>query len=108
MLVSLAGAAAMFATAAGAYVYWLGPPPLGKTLDYSHIVLDREGRLLRAYATPDGRWRLPATAKDVDPRLYGCCSPTRISASTLRRRSASLAGQDFNIFLIDIVPADPL
>ena len=69
MLVSLAGAAAMFATAAGAYVYWLGPPPLGKTLDYSHIVLDREGRLLRAYATPDGRWRLPANAKDVDPRF---------------------------------------
>src|SRR5262249_35113372 len=30
--------------------------------------LDREGRLLRAYATADGRWRLPAQVGDVDPR----------------------------------------
>ena len=33
------------------------------------MVLDRDGRLLRAYATAEGRWRLPATAKDVDPRF---------------------------------------
>ncbi len=33
------------------------------------MVLDREGRLLRAYATSEGRWRLPATDKDVDPRF---------------------------------------
>jgi penicillin-binding protein 1C len=32
-------------------------------------VLDREGRLLRAYATREGRWRLPATPDDVDPRF---------------------------------------
>jgi penicillin-binding protein 1C len=32
-------------------------------------VLDREGRLLRAYTTPEGRWRLPATSEDVDPRF---------------------------------------
>ncbi len=32
-------------------------------------MLDREGRLLRAYATADGRWRLPATVDDVDPRF---------------------------------------
>ena len=32
-------------------------------------MLDRDGRLLRAYATPDGRWRLPATVDDVDPRF---------------------------------------
>ena len=25
--------------------------------------------LLRAFTTPDGRWRLPVTAKDVDPRF---------------------------------------
>ncbi|MBI3703399.1 MAG: penicillin-binding protein 1C [Rhizobiales bacterium] len=69
IVTSLAGAAAAIALAGGAWVYALGPPPLGKTLDYSHIVLDREGRLLRAYATPDGRWRLPASSKDVDPRF---------------------------------------
>jgi penicillin-binding protein 1C len=31
-------------------------------------VLDREGRLLRPFATSDGRWRLPARADEVDPR----------------------------------------
>jgi penicillin-binding protein 1C len=45
----------------------LGPAPLGVD-DVSTAVLDREGRLLRAYATLDGRWRLPAEVKDVDPR----------------------------------------
>jgi penicillin-binding protein 1C len=32
-------------------------------------VLDRNGHLLRAYATPEGRWRLPTTVHDVDPRF---------------------------------------
>ncbi len=31
-------------------------------------VLDRNDRLLRAYTTPDGRWRLPVDPKDVDAR----------------------------------------
>ena len=53
----------------GAWVRSLGPAPLGDNLDYSHVVLDREGRLLRAYATAEGRWRLPADIKDVDPRF---------------------------------------
>ncbi|HEX3440250.1 MAG TPA: penicillin-binding protein 1C [Pseudolabrys sp.] len=47
----------------------LGPAPLGRDLDYSHAVLDRNGTLLRAYATKEGRWRLPATVADVDPRF---------------------------------------
>ncbi len=47
----------------------LGPAPLGKNLEYSHVVLDREGRLLRAYATSEGRWRLPVSERDVDPRF---------------------------------------
>jgi penicillin-binding protein 1C len=68
-LASLAGAAVLAALAGAAWVYSLGPPPLGKDLENSHAVLDREGRLLRAYATKDGRWRLPATEKDVDPRF---------------------------------------
>ncbi len=69
LLVNLAGVAAVIAVAAGAYVWSLGPPPLGKKLDYSNVVLDRDGKLLRAYATPDGRWRLPAGEQDVDPRF---------------------------------------
>jgi penicillin-binding protein 1C len=48
----------------------LGPPPLGKDIEFSARVIDRDGRLLRAYATADGRWRLPAKVADVDPRFF--------------------------------------
>src|ERR1700685_1998104 len=48
----------------------LGPAPLGQDLAFSTRVLDRNGRLLRAYATSDGRWRLPAAVGDVDPRFF--------------------------------------
>jgi penicillin-binding protein 1C len=34
----------------------------------SHIVVDRNGVLLRAFTTPDGRWRLPVQASETDPR----------------------------------------
>jgi penicillin-binding protein 1C len=47
----------------------LGPPPLGENLRFSTVVLDREGRLLRPFATPEGRWRLPARIEDVDRRF---------------------------------------
>lgn len=43
------------------------PPPLGNDIAYSTEVLDRDGRLLRAFATGDGRWRLPVTLDTVDP-----------------------------------------
>jgi penicillin-binding protein 1C len=56
--------------AAGWWIAALGPPPLGNNLAFSTQVLDRKGRLLRAYATPEGRWRLPATVADVDPRFF--------------------------------------
>jgi penicillin-binding protein 1C len=48
----------------------LGPPPLGRNIEFSKVVLDRDGHLLRAYATRNGRWRLPATVADVDPRFF--------------------------------------
>ena len=32
------------------------------------IVVDKDDRLLRAFTTPEGRWRLPATIEDVHPR----------------------------------------
>ncbi|HZL38846.1 MAG TPA: penicillin-binding protein 1C [Pseudolabrys sp.] len=69
ILASLAGAAVLVALVGSAWVYSLGRAPLGKDLETSHIVLDRDGRLLRAYATTEGRWRLPASAMDVDPRF---------------------------------------
>ena len=34
----------------------------------SVVVLDRQGKLLRAFTTRDGRWRLPADETTVDPR----------------------------------------
>lgn len=55
-----------------AFAIWAATlPPLVNTdsIEYSTEVLDREGRLLRAYATEDGRWRLKARAEDVDPRF---------------------------------------
>lgn len=67
-IATIGGFAAAAILACAAWVYSLGPAPRGANLEYSHVVLDREGRLLRAYATSDGRWRLPATEQDVDPR----------------------------------------
>jgi penicillin-binding protein 1C len=70
ILASAGAVAAMMVLACAAWIYSLGPAPLGRNLEYSHVVLDREGRLLRAYATSEGRWRLPATREDVDPRFF--------------------------------------
>ena len=54
--------------AAAAWIGSLGPVPLGERLEFSTAVVDRDGRLLRPYATTQGRWRLPARADGVDPR----------------------------------------
>ncbi len=69
--VVLAFAAAAVATAALGLAWWvhaLGPAPRGEGLAFSTMVVDREGRLLRPYATADGRWRLPVALDAVDPR----------------------------------------
>lgn len=55
--------------AAGLWVKSLGPVPLGQGLEYSTLVVDREGRLLRPYLVADGRWRMKAGVEDVDPRF---------------------------------------
>jgi penicillin-binding protein 1C len=56
-------------SAAAAWIASLGPPPLGQGLTFSTLVVDRDGEVLRAYLTPEGRWRLPATRESVDPRF---------------------------------------
>lgn len=58
------------AGAAGLYlaVARLGPPDLAMVDEVSTTVVDREGRLLRAFTNKEGRWRLPASPDDVDPR----------------------------------------
>ncbi len=63
-------AALFVVAAAGFWIVSLGPPPIGKNLEFSRVVLDRNGHLLRAYATGEGRWRLPASVADVDPRFF--------------------------------------
>jgi penicillin-binding protein 1C len=50
------------------YLQDLGPIDLGGARQTSTIVVDRDGRLLRAFTLPDGRWRLPVEANEVDPR----------------------------------------
>ena len=42
------------------------PPPLTETSDVSREVVDADGRLLRAFATSQGRWRLRTGLDDVD------------------------------------------
>ncbi|MCR4283539.1 MAG: transglycosylase domain-containing protein, partial [Bauldia sp.] len=42
------------------------PPP--SAIPTSTIVVDRDGKLLRPFTIADGRWRLPVTKADVDPR----------------------------------------
>src|ERR1700683_685476 len=70
-ILTVAALVCVMALASAAYwIVSLGPPPLGKDLVFSASVLDREGRLLRAYATSEGRWRLPAKVADVDPKFF--------------------------------------
>ncbi|HEY7600278.1 MAG TPA: penicillin-binding protein 1C, partial [Candidatus Limnocylindrales bacterium] len=66
---ALAGTAISVAALGGAWwALTLPPAPRSEGLEYSTLVVDREGRLLRPYVTAEGRWRLPVALDDVDPR----------------------------------------
>ncbi len=92
------------ASALGGAAWWiasLGPAPLGKEIEFSRSVVDRDGRLLRAYATREGRWRLPARIADVDPRFFAVLFAYEdkrfrvhrgVDALALFRAAAQLAG----------------
>ncbi|HJM42221.1 MAG TPA: transglycosylase domain-containing protein, partial [Nitrospinota bacterium] len=45
------------------------PPDLGVYNRRSRLVLDRDGRVIGASLTPEGRWRVPIRPEAVDP-LY--------------------------------------
>src|SRR5580704_3606447 len=70
----MAAVALLAAAGFGAPIVWtrytasLDPLDLAASREGSTIVVDRDGRLLRPFTLPDGRWRLPATTHDVDPR----------------------------------------
>ncbi len=69
-LVAAASAAAglILAGVFAAWVVALGPLPLAHARQVSTTIVDRNGKLLRAYAMADGRWRLPVDARTgVDP-----------------------------------------
>src|SRR5215468_11082960 len=70
LAIAFAVAVAVLAGWATSWIISLGPAPRGEGLAYSTLVVDRDGRLLRPYTTPEGRWRLPATRADVDPRFF--------------------------------------
>lgn len=66
------GAVAIAATASLAALDWADrnyPPPLDAAREVSTEILDRDGQLLRAFATREGLWRLETTIDDVDPAL---------------------------------------
>ncbi len=64
-------AVALLGAAAGrdAFDQWVNATDLPPIIsDTSVEVLDRDGRLLRAFTVADGRWRLSVTPEGVDPR----------------------------------------
>lgn len=69
--ITAASIAATFALVLGAFELAdrAFPPPLPERLAVSPEVTDRNGELLRAFAAPDGRWRL-ATGLDQVDRQY--------------------------------------
>ncbi len=60
----IAALAAIFAIAAADLLF---PPPLERAEVVSPLALDREGRWLHAFATPEGRWRFAADLDEIDP-----------------------------------------
>lgn len=72
--IGFAGFAALVAVGAGIVIVRdiesrLPSPPDPATIATSTVVLDRNGLLLRPFTIADGRWRLPVTRADVDPRF---------------------------------------
>jgi penicillin-binding protein 1C len=68
-IMMIAAVACLIVTATfAAWVVSLGPLPLEPARKVSTTIVDRNGKLLRAYAMADGRWRLPVDAEtSVDP-----------------------------------------
>jgi penicillin-binding protein 1C len=70
---TIAAGLALLVSAGGAYGLYVkafadaGPLPLEDAKAVSLTVVDRDDRLLRAFTTTEGKWRLPLDPKDVDP-----------------------------------------
>jgi penicillin-binding protein 1C len=82
-------ASSILAATFAAWVVSLGPFPLAQASAVSTSIVDRNGKLLRAYAMADGRWRLPVDAKNgVDPTYL------KLLLASEDRRFRSHAGVD--------------
>ncbi len=69
---AVAPIAAIALMVTGATAFWLAfapPPSLERAGAMSVLVVDRNGHLLRPFTTPEGIWRLPVKAAEVDPKL---------------------------------------
>src|SRR5258706_351062 len=67
-MVASAAAGLILAGIFAAWVVSLGALPLAQAREGSTTIVDRNGKLLRAYAMADGPWRLPVDARTgVDP-----------------------------------------
>jgi penicillin-binding protein 1C len=66
--VLLAGLVVAVPVAINVYLNALGPLDLMSYRNASALVVDRDGRLLRPFVMANGRWRLPVTHSQVDPR----------------------------------------
>ncbi|MBN9598860.1 MAG: penicillin-binding protein 1C [Afipia sp.] len=68
LAIATAAVVAICVTVAAIWIASLPPLPLDQARQVSTTMVDRSGKLLRAYAMADGRWRLPVHAQsDVDP-----------------------------------------
>jgi penicillin-binding protein 1C len=65
---TIAGALALAPVGLAIYAASLPPLDLDAFKERSTVVLDRQGKLLRPFVMADGRWRMPITAAEVDPR----------------------------------------
>ncbi|HEY5129396.1 MAG TPA: penicillin-binding protein 1C [Bradyrhizobium sp.] len=85
-----AASAALGVIVVGAFAAWVvSLGPLAQAREVSTTIVDRNGKLLRAYAMADGRWRLPVDAKTgVDPGYL------RLLQTYEDRRFRSHAGVD--------------
>lgn len=68
-LLSLAALAAASMAVAALALDRMFPPDLARYHERSTEIVDANGRLLRAFTTPDGKWRLMTNVDEVDP-LY--------------------------------------
>ncbi|HEY0233914.1 MAG TPA: penicillin-binding protein 1C, partial [Afipia sp.] len=68
LAIATAVAVASCVTVAIIWIASLSPLPFDQARKISTTIVDRHGKLLRAYAMADGRWRIPVHAStDVDP-----------------------------------------